>query len=113
VVLAGVLHFIPDADDPAGIVARLLAATAPGSFLVISHATQEGQPPEVLAAQRLSARTDTEITLRTRARITGFFGDRTLVEPGVVFLPHWRPEPYGEVDEHPERVGAFGGVATT
>jgi hypothetical protein len=111
VVLAGVLHFIPDADDPAGIAARLRAPLAPGSFLLVSHATQDGQPPEVLEAQRLSARTATEIMLRTRAEIAGFFGDFTLAPPGVVFLPEWRPEPGGEVDAHPERIGAYGGVA--
>ncbi len=111
VVLAGVLHFIPDADDPEGIATRLRAATGPGSFLLVSHATQDLQPPEVLAAQRLSARTDTEITLRTRDRIRAFFGDFTLVEPGLVFLSQWRPEPDAEVEEHPEQVGAFGGVA--
>jgi hypothetical protein len=106
-----VLHFIPDADDPAAITARLCAALAPGGFLVISHATQDGQPPEVLAAQRLSARTTTEITLRSRARITAFFGDLAPVPPGVVFLSTWRPEPPGYVGAHPGRVGAFGGVA--
>src|SRR6266702_189938 len=111
VVLAGVLHFIPDADDPVDIAARLRAATGPGSFLLISHATQDGQPPEVLEAQRLSARTDTDINLRTRDRIREFFGDFTLVDPGLVFLTQWRPEPDAEVEEHPEQVGAFGGVA--
>ena len=110
VLLAGVLHFIPDADDPQGIADRLRAVTVPGSFLLVSHATQDGQPPEVLEAQRLSARTDTEITLRTRDTIRGFFGEFTLVDPGLVFLTRWRPEP-DEFDEHPERVGAFGGVA--
>jgi len=111
VLLAGVLHFIPDADDPQGIAERLRAATVPGSFLLVSHATQDGQPPEVLQAQRLSARTATEITLRTHEQIRGYFGDFALVEPGLVFLTQWRPEPGGEVDEHPEQVGAFGGVA--
>jgi SAM-dependent methyltransferase len=111
VLLAGVLHFIPDEDDPQGISDRLRAATVPGSFLLVSHATQDGQPPEVLEAQRLSARTATEITLRTHAQIRGYFGDFALVEPGLVFLTRWRPEPGGEVDEHPEQVGAFGGVA--
>ena len=111
ILLAGVLHFIPDTDDPAGIVARLRSLQVPGGFLLISHATQDGQPPEVLAAQRLSSRTDTTINLRTHAEIAGFFGDLTLVEPGLVYLSRWRPEdPAGE-DEHPERVGAYGGVA--
>ena len=111
VLLAGVLHFIPDADDPTGITARLRSVTAPGSFLLVSHATQDGQPPEVLAAQRLSARTDTEIHLRSHDRILEYFGDFTLVEPGLVFLTRWRPEQVGDFDEHPEQVGAYGGVA--
>jgi SAM-dependent methyltransferase len=111
VVLAGVLHFIPDTDHPEAIAERLRAALVPGGFLVVSHATHEGQPPEVLAAQRLSARTTTEITLRTAARIATFFGDLTPVAPGVVFLPLWRPEPPGDIGAHPERIGAFGGVA--
>jgi SAM-dependent methyltransferase len=111
VLLAGVLHFIPDADDPAGIVARLRAVQVPGSYLLISHATQDGQPPEVLAAQRLSSRTDTAIHLRTHAEIASLFGDYPLVEPGLVYLSQWRPDPPGEPDKQPERVGAFGGVA--
>jgi SAM-dependent methyltransferase len=111
VLLAGVLHFIPDADDPGGIAGRLRSAVVPGSFLLISHATQDGQPPEVLEAQRLSTRTDTEIFLRSHDRIREFFGDFTLVEPGLVYLTRWRPEQVGEFDEHPEQVGAYGGVA--
>ncbi|MFB9234348.1 SAM-dependent methyltransferase, partial [Plantactinospora siamensis] len=110
VLLAGVVHFIPDSDDPGGILATLRAATAPGSYLVISHSTYEDQPQEMLDAQRLSARTATEITLRSRAEITGFFGDFTLLDPGVVHMPLWRPDAPSDVDDHPERFGAFGGV---
>ncbi|ROO58779.1 S-adenosyl methyltransferase [Micromonospora sp. Llam0] len=111
VLLAGVAHFLPDADDPQGVLRRLRATAAVGSYLVISHATYEDQPPEVLAAQRLSARTDTEITLRSRAEVTAMFGDFTIVDPGVVHLPLWRPDTAADVDAHPERFGAFGGVA--
>ncbi len=110
VLLAGVVHFIPDAEDPYGIVERLRAPLVPGSFLLISHATQDGQPPEVLEAQRLSTRTATEITLRSHADVARFFGELTLVEPGLVFLSEWRPDG-PDVEEHPERVGAYGGVA--
>ena len=59
---------------------------------MISHSTFEDQPQEMLDAQRLSARTATEITLRSRAEITRFFGDLTIVEPGVVHMPLWRPD---------------------
>ncbi|MCG5465885.1 SAM-dependent methyltransferase [Micromonospora sp. NPDC053740] len=111
ILLAGVVHFIPDADRPEAILATLRAAAAPGSFLVVSHSTFEDQPQEMLDAQRLSARTATEITLRSRAQVTGFFGDWTVLEPGVVHMPLWRPDSPSDVDEHPERFGAFGGVA--
>jgi len=37
VMLLGVLHLIQDAEDPWGIVARLMAAMPPGSYLTISH----------------------------------------------------------------------------
>ncbi|MEV0152235.1 SAM-dependent methyltransferase [Micromonospora sp. NPDC050686] len=110
-LLAGVVHFIPDADRPADVLATLRAAAAPGSHLVISHSTYEDQPREMLDAQRLSARTATEITLRSRAEITGYFGDWTILEPGVVHMPLWRPDSPSDSDEHPERFGAFGGVA--
>ncbi|MEH1013843.1 SAM-dependent methyltransferase [Micromonospora sp. CPCC 206060] len=110
ILLAGVVHFIPDTDRPGDVLATLRAAAVPGSFLVISHSTYEDQPPEMLDAQRLSARTDTEITLRSRAEITGFFGDWTLLEPGVVHMPLWRPDAPSDLDDHPERFGAFGGV---
>ncbi|MFC3505076.1 SAM-dependent methyltransferase [Micromonospora krabiensis] len=111
ILLAGVVHFVPDADRPADLLATLRAAAAPGSHLVISHSTFEDQPQEMLDAQRLSARTATEISLRSRAEITGFFGDWTILEPGVVHMPLWRPDSPSDVDEHPERFGAFGGVA--
>ena len=110
VLLAGVLHFVPDADDPAATVAALAEALAPGSYLLISHATADGQPPEVVEAQRLSGRTATEIVLRTRAQIAAWFAGFSLVEPGLVFIPQWRPDPHEPVGEHPEQVGAYAGV---
>jgi SAM-dependent methyltransferase len=110
VLLAGVIHFIPEADDPPTMAARLRAAVVPGSYLLISHATLDGQPQEVIEAQRLSARTATEIVLRSREEILPYFGDFELVDPGLVFIPAWRPEP-GSQTEHPEMVGAYAGVA--
>lgn len=111
VLLAGVLHFVPDSDDPGAAVAALREALAPGSYLLISHATGDGQPAEVIEAQRLSARTGTEISLRGAGEITAYFSGFDLVDPGLVFIPQWRPDPQDPVDEHPERVGAYAGVA--
>ncbi|KAA8887667.1 methyltransferase domain-containing protein [Nocardia colli] len=111
VLLLGVLHFVADDADPAGCVARLRDAIAPGSYLAITHATADGQPDEVLEAQKLSGRTSTEIVLRAKPQIAEFFQGWTLLEPGLVHLPLWRPDNAADVGEHPERSGAYGGVA--
>ena len=110
VLLAGVLHFVPDSDEPAATVAALREAMAPGSYLLVSHATADGQPSEVVEAQRLSGRTATEIVLRTRAQIAAYFDGFSLVDPGLVFIPQWRPDPGDPAGEHPEQVGAYAGV---
>jgi SAM-dependent methyltransferase len=110
ILLAGIMHFVHDEDDPPGVVGRLRDAVVPGSYMVISHVTYEDQPPEVLEAQKLSGRTATEIVLRSKAQILEQFGGFTLIDPGLVHLPLWRPDAPGDVDAHPERFGAFGGV---
>lgn len=109
VLLAGVLHFIPDADDPAGIVRDLMDSVVPGSHLLVSHTTFDGQPPEVVEAQALAARTSTEMFPRPHGTILGYFDGLTLVEPGLVFIPLWRPGD-GQRVERPERISAYAGV---
>jgi SAM-dependent methyltransferase len=110
VLLAAVLHFVPDSDRPGEIVRHLCDATAPGSYLLISHGTADGQGPGVLAARQLISRTATGTTLRTHAEISALFGTFSLVEPGLVDLDRWRPDPGDEPDPAPERVAGFAGV---
>jgi hypothetical protein len=108
-LLAGVVHFVPDADAPAALVARLLEPLVPKSFLLISHATYDGQPPEVVAAQKLAARTATPIFPRPYAEILSYFAGTEILDPGLVPLPLWHPDP-GEPVEHPERIAAYAGL---
>jgi len=110
VLVVGVVHFIPDSDDPAGILARLRDRVVEGSYLALSHATYEDQAPEVVEAFGLSRFTETAIVLRSRSEITGYFAGLKLIEPGVVHIPQWRPDNPDETIEHPERIGAFAGV---
>jgi S-adenosyl methyltransferase len=110
VMLVGVLHCIPDADDPAGLVERLLAGLVPGSYLVIAHpandihATQIGD-----AASRLNQVMDEGVTLRSHAQVSRFLDGVQLVEPGLVQLHRWRPGPAGPVPDHElANYGAIG-----
>jgi S-adenosyl methyltransferase len=110
VLLLGVLHFVPDADDPAAIVARLRDALAAGSYVALVNVTHEDQPPEVIEAQKLSGRTGTPIYLRSRAELLAQFAGLSLVDPGLVHIPQWRPDSPGDPEDHPERFGALAGI---
>src|SRR5439155_26882059 len=98
VLAVAVLHFVPDRDQPAAVLARYRDATVPGSYLVISHATNEGVARrEAEAAFAVSARNTIEGTLRGRPDIERMFEGYELVPPGIVFTPEWRPDPGTEL----------------
>jgi SAM-dependent methyltransferase len=110
VLLVAILHVIPDADDPHGIVARLRDALAPGSWLAIAHGTDESRPAEVEELRRLSEKTPTPLVIRSRAEVTRFFGGWELVEPGLVWAPQWHPDSPDDVGTHPEMSGNLVGA---
>jgi SAM-dependent methyltransferase len=93
VMLLIVLHLIPDADDPQGIVTRLVDSLAPGSHLVISHPANDVRPAAMAEmTRRVNARLGpARGTMRDRAAITRFFDGLVLAEPGVVQPQQWRP----------------------
>jgi hypothetical protein len=98
VILVAVLHFIPDADDPAGIVAALAAGLAPGSFVAISHLTGDFAPDAVSSGvAAYNAMVPAGITARSRAQVTALFGALSLVPPGVVPVAEWRPDAGGRL----------------
>ncbi|MEU9127221.1 SAM-dependent methyltransferase [Kitasatospora sp. NPDC048540] len=109
-LLVAVLHFVKDEDEPEKLVARLRDALPPGSALVICHASLEGRPDQAGSHQDLYKRTPTPLTMRSLERITGFFEGFELLEPGVVFLPEWRPDRPEAVGAHPERMTGAAGV---
>lgn len=110
VLMVALLHFVGDDDRPADIVRAYHDAIAPGSYLALSHASAEGRPDQTDKHQKLYERTPTPMTMRPRDRIVALFDGFDIVEPGVVYLPLWRPESPDDVDEHPERFTGFAGV---
>lgn len=112
VLMVAVLHNLSDEDDPAGVVARYRDATAPGSHLVVSHASQEKLTEPYTDVQAQYNRTATQLHIRTRAEIEGFFAGYTLQEPGVVYLPWWHSD--GELPDDQDWVARMsaGGVGT-
>jgi trans-aconitate methyltransferase len=81
-LMTAVLHFVSDASDPRGLVARYLAALAPGSYLAISHITKDRIPPQVTVAGNEAYDQATEqIHARTRPEVAAFFDGLELTEP--------------------------------
>ncbi|MEU6553807.1 SAM-dependent methyltransferase [Streptomyces sp. NPDC046915] len=114
-LLVAILHFVEDADDPYGAVARLSEALAPGSLLILTHASYEGIP---VAAERAEGAVDVykgirnPLIMRSRDEIARFFEGYDMVEPGLVPMPHWRPQTPPE-EEDPYAFSGFAGVGRT
>jgi len=95
VTLVAILHAIPDADDPYAIVARVMDAVPSGSYLALSHLGPEFFTPEALREMQAvsSGRIQQQFTYSDRDQVARFFAGTDLVEPGIVPLQDWRPEP--------------------
>jgi SAM-dependent methyltransferase len=91
VLLVAVLHFVPDSDDPAGILRQYVDALAPGSHVVLSHATGNETEHVRSAADEYSRSVD-GFFLRTNADVAAMLTGLTLVEPGLTGVSEWRPD---------------------
>ncbi|MFJ9630782.1 SAM-dependent methyltransferase [Streptomyces sp. NPDC091280] len=114
-LLVAILHFVEDTDDPYGAVAQLRDALAPGSLLILTHASYEGIP---LPPERAEGAVDVykdirnPLIMRSREEIARFFEGYDMVEPGLVPMPDWRPDTAPE-DEDPYSFSGFAGVGRT
>lgn len=114
-LLVAILHFVEDADDPYGAVAQLRDALAPGSLLILTHASYEGIP---LPPERVEGAVDVykgirnPLIMRSRDEVARFFEGYDMVEPGLVPMADWRPDTAPE-DEDPYSFSGFAGVGRT
>jgi SAM-dependent methyltransferase len=98
------LHCLWDSEDPWGVVRQFRDAVVPGSYLALSHLTNETDP---VAAQRLFQMTqdmhwDAPLVPRSKADIARMFDGFRLVEPGLVGVDQWRPELHNRLPKAPE-----------
>jgi len=91
VMLLGILQGIPDEDEPGTIIARLMDAVPPGSYLAISQIAGDVAATEVAeGVQRYNEQSAVPVAARTRAEVGRFFAGLELAEPGVVQVHRWR-----------------------
>jgi S-adenosyl methyltransferase len=91
-LLVGVLHFVPGDGAAKPLVDILMSALPPGSFLFVTHVTNDFLPPEVVAGHEEMQRAGrSDFWMRGRSEIEELFDGLELLEPGVVATTQWRP----------------------
>ncbi|GAA1461676.1 SAM-dependent methyltransferase [Nocardiopsis exhalans] len=109
-MLLGVVNFVADDAEVRSVLDRLLGALAPGSYLVVSHPTDDidnERAHQVAAAW--NEKGTPKLTIRSAAGIEALFDGLELLEPGVVSCSLWRPEAAEVGSIRP--VAEYGGVA--
>ena len=109
VVLAAVLHFIPDSDEPRRIIETVMGALPAGSYLVASHGTAQYSPG--LAKNDSYSKSGITAADRDAGQFAGLaFAGLDLVPPGVVLTSQWHPDCDGPHPD-PAMVATNAGVA--
>ena len=110
-ILAAVIHFLPSQDEARDIVRTLLDALPSGSHLVMSCATTDFLTPELKANWDEALRTGrSDVHPRTRTEFDEFFAGLDVIDPGVVAISEWRPDPDAEEHATPVEASMFGAV---
>ncbi len=104
-------HYILDEQDPYGAFATYRDALAPGSYLAISHLTDDFAVVKGEELTRTMRQSQNQVRARTREEVLRLFGDFELVEPGLVTTSGWRPERESDLSDNPEKDGLYAGVA--
>jgi hypothetical protein len=116
-LMTAVLHFVADGSDPWGMVHSYVGASAPGSYLVLSHMTLDKMPPKAIqASQDIYSQATSSIHPRTREQVRRFFEGMDFVpaqpdgEPDLTFVGTWRADDPETADSDGSR-GMLAGVA--
>ena len=109
IMLMAILQHIDRADDPYAIVARLVEAVPPGSYLIISHPASDIEAAAMgQMAQRLNQLMAEKVTFRGHDEVLRFFSGLELVEPGLVRVQQWRPDTEAEATSPAALWGGVG-----
>ena len=105
--LMGVLGHVTDYAQARSIMAGLLDGLPFGSYLAINDSVNTSEALEE-ALRQYEASGAVPYRTRSLEQFTGFFDGLELVEPGVVLVADWRPDPGSVPGPEIPQVGAVG-----
>ena len=109
VMLIAIMHAIGDDEDPYAIVATLMEAVPPGSYLALSHVASDIVPAQAAdMIGRLNRLMYEKTSPRPRAEVAHFFDGLSMVQPGVVRVQQWRPDTEAEATTPSNMWGGVG-----
>ncbi len=86
------LHAITDADDPHAVIATIIRAMPPGSYLALTHPASDIDAERMAAMrERVNQLSFQQYTFRDRYQVSRFFDGLDLVAPGLVSVEQWHP----------------------
>ncbi len=106
-MLMGVLGHVTDYGQARSIVTGLLDGLPAGSYLAVNDSIDTSQALEE-ALRQYEASGALPYRTRTLGEFTGYFEGLELVEPGVVPVTDWRPDPSPFTGPDIPQVGAVG-----
>lgn len=109
VLMLAVLHFVVDDRQVADLVAAYRDRTAPGSYLALSHACRPGEAEARAVEELYRTGATMPFRYRTAEQVRDLFAGYSVLAPGVVPVPDWRPEP-GPDPNRPRTTILVGGV---
>lgn len=108
-MLVAILMLLRDAEDPWGKARVLMDAMPAGSYVAITHPSQDFNPEAMAAAVAAANQGQVTLVPRARADVQRFFGDWELIEPGVVPVMAWHPD--GTPPADPNAAYYWAGIA--
>ncbi|PRW65127.1 SAM-dependent methyltransferase [Actinopolyspora mortivallis] len=110
VMMVALVHFVPDSAGPRETIRAYHERMPSGSYLGFSHVTHEGYPEFTQSIIDLYADSSNPVVSRTHAEVAELLSDFELVEPGLVYVPEWRPDTEEDRWEDPARSLVYGAV---
>jgi hypothetical protein len=111
VLMITIMHFITLDEDPAGLVAAYRDGLPAESWLALSHATDQDRPGTAAAVGQLyRSKATSPVTARSYDQIAALFTGFEMVDPGLVYVPLWRPDSGEDIPDKPSEYWVYAGV---